>query len=281
MNRPMELATQGLPSLGRYGKGAVATAVAVVGFALGYAAWAQQLEGPVTQPPRVAAVPVWTPTSNAPEGLLTPHEGERHDRFIDRAQAGDIDLVFFGTTSTEMWLWPDRGRSVWDQKFGSLKAASFGSQGTRFESLLWRMQNGELDGYEAKLVVLQDSGTGDQAIPGNRLAELVTGYAAVIAEIRARQPQAKILLFAAFPRGQLRREEWREIAESTAAAHAELADDETVFYVDIGDRFFHPDGSFNSEMWGGLPGRAAVGIQTPAFEVWAEELQPWLDRFVR
>ena len=275
MNRPMGVATRSRPSLGRYGQGTVATAVAVVGFALLHAAWAQ----PVT-PPRVAPVPVWTPTANAPEGLLTPREGERHDRFIDRARAGDIDLVFFGTTSTEMWSWADRGRSVWDQRFGSREAANFGSQGTRFESLLWRMQNGELDGYEAKLVVLQDSGTGDQAIPGNRLAEFVTGYAAVIAEIRARQPQAKILLFAAFPRGRLQREEWREIAESTAAAHAELVDDEIVFYVDIGERFFRPDGSFNSEMWG-MPGRAGVGIQTPAFEVWAEELQPWLDRFVR
>jgi len=275
MNRLTGVAAQGRPSLGRYGQGTVATAVAVVGFALGYAAWAQ----PVT-PPRVAPAPAWTPTANAPEGLLTPHEGERHDSFIDRAQAGDIDLVFFGTTSTEMWSWTDRGRSVWDQRFGSREAPNFGSQGTRFESLLWRMHNGELDGYEAKLVLLQDSGTGDQAIPGNRLAEFVTGYSAVIAEIRARQPQAKILLFAAFPRGRLRREEWREIAESTAAAHAELVDDETVFYVDIGERFFRPDGSFNSELWG-MPGRAGVGIQTPAFEVWAEELQPWLDRFVR
>jgi hypothetical protein len=149
---------------------------------------------------------VWTPTSDAPKDLLTALEGQRHDRFIDRARAGDIDIVFFGATDTEMWLWPDRGRSVWDQTFGSLKAATFGSQGTRFDSLLWRMQNGELDGYQAKVVVLQGFGhTGDQAI-GDRQAEFVAGYTAIIAEIRARQPQAKILLSAAFPRGQLRRE---------------------------------------------------------------------------
>src|SRR5438094_9375014 len=105
--------------------------VAFVGL-VSAAAWAQQ---------------VWTPTSNAPKDLLTAHEGERHDRFIDRARAGNLEIVFFGPTDTEMWLWSGRGRSVWDQTFGSLKAASFGSQGTRFDSLLWRMQNGELDGY--------------------------------------------------------------------------------------------------------------------------------------
>jgi hypothetical protein len=181
-------------------RGAVAGAavVAVVGLASGYAAWAQQPERLVAQ---IAAPPVWTPTSDAPKGLLTPLEGQRHDRFIDRAQAGDIDIVFFGDTATEMWRWPDRGRSVWDQAFGSRNAADFGTQGTRAESLLWRMRNGELDGYRAKVVVLQAFGVGDNAIPGDRLAEVVANYAAIIAEVRARQPQAKILFFAAFPRG--------------------------------------------------------------------------------
>ena len=222
---------------------------------------------------------VWTPASDAPKDLLTAHEGERHDRFIDRARAGNLDIVFFGTTDTEMWLWRDRGRSVWDQTFGSLKAASFGSQGTRFDSLLWRMKNGELDGYQAKMVVLQGFGTGDQLIGGHE-PEFVAGYTAIIAEIRARQPQAKILLSAPFPRGQLRREAWRDVAETNALVYARIADDKTVFYMDIGDRFFRSDGSHNSEMWT-MSWPPNAGIQQPAFKVWAEELQPWVNRFVR
>src|SRR5215472_16523020 len=106
------------------------------------------------QPPATTPA-VWVPASSAPTGLLTPLEAKRHEQFIERAKAGQIDVVFFGSTPAEMWLWPDRGRSVWDQTFGSLKAASFGSAGTHFDSLLWRMQHGELDGYNAKLVVVQ------------------------------------------------------------------------------------------------------------------------------
>jgi hypothetical protein len=282
MNRLTErVAKQGRPSLGHCGRATGATAVAVVAFALGCGARAQQPERPATQPPHVASPQtVWTPAAEAPEGLLTRLEGERHDSFIDKARGGDIDVVFFGTTSTEMWSWRDRGRSVWDQAFGSLKAASFGSQGTHFESLLWRMRNGELDGYQAKLVVLQGFPPGDAAIPRDGVAAFVAGYAAIIAELRARQPRAKILLFAPFARGQLGRDAWREVAKSNAAAYAALVDDENVFYVDIGERFFRPDGSHDSAMWGN-PGKAGVGIQTPAFEVWAEELAPWLDRFVR
>jgi hypothetical protein len=256
----------------------VASAAAVVGLALGYAAGAQQPERVATEAARPEAV--WTPSADAPAGTLSHAlEGQRHDLFIELARKGDIDLVFFGTTTTEMWWW-DRGKSVWDRELGSLKAANFGSQGTHPDSLVWRMQNGELDGYRAKLVVLNVMGVPGQPIPAvSRFPDWRAGWAAVIAEIRARQPQAKILIVAAFPRGFQTIQEWRELAATNAAELASLVDDETVFYADIGERFYQPDGSYRREMWG-LPGPAGVGAQPPLFELWAQELQPWLDRFV-
>jgi len=224
---------------------------------------------------------VWAPSSDAPKGLLTGLEAKHHDQFIERAKAGQIDVVFFGSTPTEMWLWPDHGRSVWDQAFGTLKPASFGSAGTHFEGLLWRMQHGELDGYKAKLVVVQAEdgpfagldgrapwmgGTGVSEIG---LKDYVSKYATILAEIRARQPQARILLFSVFPR-------YKEDAEPAVlnAGLAALANNETVFFIDMTKRFFLPDGSFDTRMWSG-------GMHERSFEVWAEELQPWLDRVVR
>jgi beta-lactamase regulating signal transducer with metallopeptidase domain len=269
------IAMLGGPSLSRRGAIAGAAAVAIVGVALGYAAWAQQPDRVVTQttaPPEA----VWTPSSEAPAGTLSHQlEGQRHDYFIALAQVGDIDLVFFGATEAEMWWWPNRGRSVWDRAFGSIKAANFGSQGTHPASLLWRMQNGELDGYRAKLIVLQAGRAGDVGDDG---AEFVESYAALINEIRVRQPLAKILLFAPLPRGQSL-EAWRQRAQPNAAVFAELVDDETVFYTDIGERFYLSDGSFNGASWSNDVSNR--GTQTSAYEIWAEELQPWLGRFVR
>jgi beta-lactamase regulating signal transducer with metallopeptidase domain len=286
------IALLGRPSLTRRGAIAGAGAVAVMSLALGYAAWAQQPERVVTEVARPDAV--WTPTANAPGGTLAHDlEGQRHDFFISLAKKGDIDIVFFGTTETEMWWWPQRGRAVWDEAFGSLEAANFGSQGTNPKSLLWRMQNGELDGYEAKLVVWQTWGPGGTLVRDDGGSDVGAIYGPIIAEIRARQPQAKILLVAPVPRGlpsqripsldavgQSERDEWRQAAAEYAAALAPLVDNETVFYADIGERFYRPDGSYNREMWG-MPGAAGVGIQPPAYEIWAEELEPWIDRFVR
>ena len=272
------IAMLGRRPLSRGGAIAGAIAVAIVAVASGYATWAQQPERLVTQRPE----PVWTPAAEAPEGVLTALAGKRHDVFIARAQKGDIDFVFFGTTEAEMWLWPDRGRVVWDREFAWRKAADFGSQGKSPKGLLWGMRNGELDGYEAKLVVLQlPESLWDALLRGGE-ADLHAAYAPIIAEIRARQPQAKILLLAPIPRGihprDSSRELWRQAAAANAAVIALLTDDKTVFYADFGEQFFLPDGSYNHEYWNGLAG---AGAQPSAYEVLAKALEPWIDRFVR
>ena len=221
--------------------------------------------------PFAVAEAQWVPSAQAPDGTLSHAlEGQRHDLFIEIAERGDIDLVFFGTTEAEMWWWPDRGRAVWDRAFGSLRAANFGSQGTRPESLLWRMQNGELDGYRAKLIVLQ------AGLPGSG-EDLAADYGPLLDEVRARQPDAAILLFAPLPRGQVLAA-WQQRAAANAAAFSQFVDEQTVFYIDIGELFYRDDGTFRRETWSlDFDNR---GTQAEAFEIWAGALEPWIERFV-
>ena len=278
------IAMLGRPALSRRAAIAGASTVAVGALALGYAAWAQQPERVVTQTARPQAV--WTPTANAPAGAMSHAlEGQRHDQFIELAQKGDIDLVFFGTTETEMWWWNARGRAVWDREYAGRKAQNFGSQGTNARTLLWRMQNGELDGYEAKLIVIQLAYDGFRTIADtlnpSREPEFLAEWSAVLAEVRARQPQAKILLLAPIPRGIApfaTHQAWREAADLNAAVIEKLSDGQVVFYANFGDRFFLPDGSYNHAYWSTLGG-VGVGMQPAAFELWAEELEPWIERF--
>jgi len=260
-------------------KMAAAGGIAMLGSMLGYGAWAQQSEKVVTQ---VAEHPeaVWVSSANAPRGALsTALEADRHDRAIKLAQRGQIDMVLFGTTNSEMFWWKDRGRPVWDKHFGKLKAANFGSQGTQRDSLIWRMRHGELSGFQAKLVIVQTwLGAG-----GSATREQVVGiYAPIIAEIRQYQPQAKILLFADFPRGELNHDMWRKVAKENAASFAPLVDNKNVFYADIGERFFLSSGIHDQKLWRypAISGMYNAGMQAAGFEVWAEELQPWIDRFV-
>jgi hypothetical protein len=126
-------------------------------------------------------------------------------------------LVFFGTTDTEMFSWPDRGKPEFERALVDIHAANFGSQGTAPRSLLWRMQNGELDGYDAKLIVFQLWGIGDLLNPED--TQSLTNLAPILAEIKARQPRARILLSAPFPRGFNSRDEWARISAERASGH--------------------------------------------------------------
>lgn len=136
--------------------------------------------------------------------------------------------------------------SVWEQAFGSRKAVNFGSQGTRPESLLWRMRNGELDGYRANLVVLQAFSLAEDM----NGAEVATLYAPIIAEIRARQPDAKILIFDAPRRGS--------VSAANATVHAEIVDNQTVFYAGLPEQFI---------------------TDRKGYEAWAAALEPWVEQF--
>jgi hypothetical protein len=206
---------------------------------------------------QAAPAAVWTPSAKAPQGLLSPIEAPRHDVFIERAKKasscsgaplsekchpGGIDLVLFGSTPAEMWWWSDRGMPVWEKAFASRKAVNFGTAGTCSTSLLWRMQNGELDGYQAKLVVLQISEVRSPPCED---------YAPVIAEIRARQPQAKILVFTTrLP---------QQGPGSGPGPEADLADNQTVFYARLPE---------------------PLVLDREGYETWAQALEPWLKRFL-
>ena len=59
------------------------------------------------------------------------------------------------------------------------------------------MQNGELEGYKAKLIVLM---LGTNNINRNPNDEIVDGDRLIIEEFKKRQPQAKVLMLGIFPR---------------------------------------------------------------------------------
>ncbi len=77
----------------------------------------------------------------------------RHDSFLEDIKKGSNDLVFIGDSITDGWR-GSGGKKIWDEAFGPLKPLNLGIGGDRTQHVLWRLQNGELDGYEAKLAVI-------------------------------------------------------------------------------------------------------------------------------
>src|SRR5213592_2220653 len=75
---------------------------------------------------------------------------QMHERFLDQAKKGNIDLLFLGDSITQGW----HDNAVWKRFYGPRNAANFGIGGDRTEHVLWRLQHGEVDGIHPRVVVL-------------------------------------------------------------------------------------------------------------------------------
>ena len=77
---------------------------------------------------------------------------ERHQRSLARIRQGPIDLLFIGDSITQGW--EEDGRPVWNAFYQHRHAANLGYNGDQTDNVLWRLQNGELDGITPKLAVV-------------------------------------------------------------------------------------------------------------------------------
>jgi lysophospholipase L1-like esterase len=174
-----------------------------------------------------------------------PRDDARHQSFLEVARAGNIDLLFVGDSITDGWRRDDRGLPVWNQYFASLKAANFGIGGDTTQGVLWRMQNGELEGFQAKLIVLM---LGTNNINRNTNPDIAAGDRAIVQEFLKRQPGAKVLILGVFPRGAAPDNPFRASIREINEHLKRIADDKQVFFLDIGDKFLTPDGVLTPEV---------------------------------
>jgi lysophospholipase L1-like esterase len=179
----------------------------------------------------------------APSGLLTPFEERRHETFVEQASSKPIDLLFIGDSAVEFWL--AEGKAQWDQAFSSFNAANFGVQGADTKSVLWRLQNGELAYFQAKVIVMDALlAAGNPPEQGSEAA-ILAGNAQIVAEIRKHQPQAKILLLV------VPRPSSHSLQAALREHFAEIADGSAVTFLDVTSEFVAADGGFDRTMGSG------------------------------
>ncbi|HOX07619.1 MAG TPA: platelet-activating factor acetylhydrolase IB subunit, partial [Planctomycetota bacterium] len=187
----------------------------------------------------------------------------RHDGMVAEAKKGGADLLFIGDSITDGWR--GAGKESWKKNFEPLKAVNFGIGGDRTEHLLWRLQNGELEGITPKLAVLM-IGTNNTAA-GHKPDDIAAGVTAVIATVRAKSPNTKVLLLAIFPRGAGANDAKRLNNQKVNEIIAKLDDGgKTVKYLDVNAKFLQPDGTLTKEIMPDLLHLSAKGynIETEA-----------------
>lgn len=199
-----------------------------------------------------------TPVSKAEEWWI-----QRHDAMNDRVKEGNAGLLFIGDSITQGW--EGAGKDVWAEYYGDRNAVNLGIGGDRTQHVLWRLDNGNIDGISPKLAVIM---IGTNNASDNAPMEIVDGVTAIVRKLRERLPDMEILLLGIFPRA----DKEAEINQKCPAVNEEikhLADGDKVHYMDIGRWFLNDAGELTKEVMPDL-----LHLNEVSYRSWAEAIEP-------
>lgn len=195
---------------------------------------------------------------------------ERHESMNKRAGelGAKAEIIFIGDSITQGW--EGEGKEVWAQHFASRNAVNLGIGGDRTQHVLWRLDNGNLDGLKPKAAVIM-IGTNNSNGEDNSPGQIADGVSAIVRKVRERLPQTKMLLLPIFPRGENFNAQRGKILQVNQVLQ-KLADDKNVFWVDFGHKFVTADGRIPRDL---MPDY--LHLSPKAYGIWAESIKAPLD----
>ena len=208
---------------------------------------------------------------------------ERHQSRVELARKTNPQIVFIGDSITHGWEANDRrgdAKGTFDRWFGKYSTLNLGFGWDRIQNVLWRLEHGEMDRTNPKVVVIH-IGTNNTA-PGYRYnaapnppGEVADGILAVCRKVRDLAPNARIVLMKVFPRGKTSADPYRgKVAAVNAELDRKLADfhDNKLTVLDMYDKFVDKDGNISLDLTIDYLHPTAKG-----YDLWAEALAPLIE----
>jgi beta-glucosidase len=198
----------------------------------------------------------------------------RQSQVLQRAKdaPGDYDLEFIGDSITQGW--ESRGSNVWKEYYGKRKAINFGVSGDGTQHVLWRFENGQLDGIKPKVAIVMigtnNSNKNKDGTDTYSDNDILEGVTAIVNQIRARQPDTKVLLLGIFPRAKTFNAQRGRLLEINQVL-AKLDDGQHIFYLDFGSQYVENDGTISKNI---MPD--ALHPNEAGYKIWAAAMEPKL-----
>ena len=193
---------------------------------------------------------------------------DRHENMNKRVAQGNVDMLLIGDSITHAW--ETGGKEVWEEFYAPRNAVNLGISGDRTQHVLWRLDNGNIDGISPKLAMLMigTNNSGD-----NTPEEIADGVKLIVEKLRKQLPETKILVLGIFPRGADNNDPRRQVNMKANEIIAKLADGDMVEYLDISDAFLTDDGTLSKEVMPDLLHPVAGSYRT-----WAEAVEPAVEK---
>ncbi len=234
-----------------------------------------------------APAPVAAPPAVAPSvpdaSIGAPKAGNErffkmHDSFLARAKAGPIGLLFLGDSITEGWR---KVPHIWEHYYGQYQPANFGIGGDQTQHVIWRIEQGELDGIAPKVVVLM---IGTNNTMWHSAEQIAAADRKIVELIRTRLPQTKVLLLAIFPRGLDKNKDGTlnpklfrmDKIQAINPELAKLDDGKMVRFLDINAGFLGQDGKIPFSI---MPDQ--LHPNAAGYQIWADAMAPLLKEMLQ
>jgi cephalosporin-C deacetylase-like acetyl esterase/lysophospholipase L1-like esterase len=221
------------------------------------------------------------PYQRPPGDMANPRADQNsmlaHTQLLEKKTKGKIDVYFEGDSITRRWGGSDDQYKPllenWNKNFFGWNAADFGWGGDTTQNVLWRLDHGELDGINPKVIVLligtNNVGRNSPQGPDDpRIADTTKGVKAVLDKLQQKAPDATIVLMAIFPRND--NIAVMPIINQINANIAKFADGKKVRYVNINDKMADKD----DKLFDGITNSDKLHLEVKAYQIWADALKP-------
>jgi lysophospholipase L1-like esterase len=198
-----------------------------------------------------------------------------HAELIEKAKRGRIDVYFIGDSITRRWGTSDPPYrdflANWNRNFYGWNAGNFGWGADSIQNILWRLENGELDGVNPKVIVILAGTNNVGTQPGDdaTAAGVAAGIQAIVDVCRKKAPQAVIILTAIFPRND--NMAVMPMIDQINERIARIADGKKLRYLNVNRKLADEHGKL-------LDGMTVDKLHptVKGYQVWADGLKPIL-----
>jgi lysophospholipase L1-like esterase len=250
----------------------------------GAEAWVQALEPTLAQLMGDKPLAVEVPSNST----LTPVPKLEEDSYDWYARHADVlrvkdrlnpEVVLIGDSITHFWGGEPKaaqanGPASWQVAFGPYRTLNLGFGWDRIQNVLWRLDHGELDGLHPRVIVLHigtNNTSETEHARRNTPAEIAEGIRAIVRRLRAKTPEARIVLMKVFPREQRPDHPRRRQIDEINRLLGEFARLPGVTVLDIGPQLTLPDGAISAEIM-----RDYCHPTEPGYRIWGGALAPLL-----
>jgi lysophospholipase L1-like esterase len=205
---------------------------------------------------------------------------ERHKHILAEIKSRPVDLIFIGDSITNQYE-RDGYKTVWRRFYSDRNAVNLGFGGDTTGNVLWRLENGELQGIHPKVAVVLIGTNDTRTYRSDMIQQTVAAIEKTVSAVHAHCPSSQVLLLGILPTSVSATKTNADRSINGILA-ANYNNSRFVTVIDIGDVFMKNgvlDSSlfFESQM---TPPGEAIHPNPRGQELMAEAIEPTLSRLL-